>query len=523
MNILMQKDWSTLRKLLFLKGAAGESLTEYTETGNSVEFETNVAKALSGLTAAFSPIQSGSGDPSPSNVRSISGWTGVTIGHSGRNLLNLDRTVGDGGDFSNATKRILDCSKYYLGLSGTNYYQANKVSSYSIANGTIKVTVTDASYGMAFPIPVVAGEKYYIHCKIADDYTDTRLRYNFYKKDGTYLSNGTITPSNRECNKEITIPDETAMMCVIFTSPANTERTYSEICVNLSDSNFNGQYEEPKAFTSIPITFPAMGKNLFDSSTVISGTLDTNGKYASNASRTVSGYIPLKAGTYAISRKNTASINYWKAFSYTSTEGVAGKPIFNIDAASLSYTFTLADDCYIRVAFDYIVSSEDEIQLESGSTDTTYEPYTNTVYGGYVDLVAGELVVEWVSNKLSGLAWNPYSTGVWYNSTIGIRDVTKLPFCDKMTISTSGNWPQQPNGTLVFLTNKDRQVYVKKEAESKNAFLEWLEELDPTTVICLATPITYPLTPQQITTLIGDNVLWSDANEDMEVKYYKKG
>ena len=35
------------------------------------------------LTVSIEPAQSGSGDPSPTNVRPISGWTGVTVSHSG--------------------------------------------------------------------------------------------------------------------------------------------------------------------------------------------------------------------------------------------------------------------------------------------------------------------------------------------------------------------------------------------------------------------------------------------------------
>lgn len=50
------------------------------------------------LVVAFSPIQSGSGDPSPDNVRPISGRTGATITRTGSNLLDEStRTVyGDG-------------------------------------------------------------------------------------------------------------------------------------------------------------------------------------------------------------------------------------------------------------------------------------------------------------------------------------------------------------------------------------------------------------------------------------------
>lgn len=52
------------------------------------------------LTVNITPVQSGSGDPSPENVREISGWTGANISRAGTNLMNpllfQDTTVSDG-------------------------------------------------------------------------------------------------------------------------------------------------------------------------------------------------------------------------------------------------------------------------------------------------------------------------------------------------------------------------------------------------------------------------------------------
>ena len=45
---------------------------------------------LKKLTANIVPAQAGSGDPSPDNVRAISGYTGVTVTRTGKNLLNYD-------------------------------------------------------------------------------------------------------------------------------------------------------------------------------------------------------------------------------------------------------------------------------------------------------------------------------------------------------------------------------------------------------------------------------------------------
>lgn len=60
----------------------GGGLSEYTVTGNPATFTTDVARALTAFTIPFAPIQSGSGDPSPDNVRPITGITGLTVYHS---------------------------------------------------------------------------------------------------------------------------------------------------------------------------------------------------------------------------------------------------------------------------------------------------------------------------------------------------------------------------------------------------------------------------------------------------------
>lgn len=54
---------------------------------------------LKTLTANIVPAQAGSGDPSPENVRPISGYTGVTVTRSGRNILpnNAAETVTQSG------------------------------------------------------------------------------------------------------------------------------------------------------------------------------------------------------------------------------------------------------------------------------------------------------------------------------------------------------------------------------------------------------------------------------------------
>lgn len=63
--------------------------TEYTDLGPVpiASFETNVEAALRALSVSMEPIQAGTGDPSPENVRPISGRSAVTVTRAGANLF----------------------------------------------------------------------------------------------------------------------------------------------------------------------------------------------------------------------------------------------------------------------------------------------------------------------------------------------------------------------------------------------------------------------------------------------------
>lgn len=84
MNLFINKDWSTLKKLTMVKVMLSNvEYTENTATGNPATFTTNTNRALTGLTIPFTPMQTGEGDPSPENIRPISGTDHVNVFHSG--------------------------------------------------------------------------------------------------------------------------------------------------------------------------------------------------------------------------------------------------------------------------------------------------------------------------------------------------------------------------------------------------------------------------------------------------------
>ena len=59
-----------------------------------VTFDASAADIpLKQVVVDIEPVQAGSGDPSPDNVRPISGWTGCNVTRTGKNLLDIDSVI----------------------------------------------------------------------------------------------------------------------------------------------------------------------------------------------------------------------------------------------------------------------------------------------------------------------------------------------------------------------------------------------------------------------------------------------
>ena len=107
---------------------------EITGSGDVVNFypyQMSSPQYLSRLTTTIEPQQSGSGDPSPSNVRPITGFTGTNVSITGKNLLNKDNaeigTAWNGASNSAMARLIIRCqpsTTYVLSMNGTNSLSA---------------------------------------------------------------------------------------------------------------------------------------------------------------------------------------------------------------------------------------------------------------------------------------------------------------------------------------------------------------------------------------------------------------
>ena len=99
---------------------------EIVQSGNSSDssqiatFKADMSVPIKSLKVNFSPIQEGSGDPSPTNIRPISGYTGLTVKQAGVNLLQCDTfTNGSSQDVSMVGTRNADGEIESISLSGT--------------------------------------------------------------------------------------------------------------------------------------------------------------------------------------------------------------------------------------------------------------------------------------------------------------------------------------------------------------------------------------------------------------------
>lgn len=151
-----------LRQLLMLKAAGGEGPETRTVVGNPVSFRTKVAAAME-MEIPVEPVQEGSGDPSPQNVRSISGWTGANVNVAGKNccplppeetkngitlVRNADGSVTlTGTNGSGAT--YFDCISDFDSTKFAGYYLS---AGYEGTNATVRMRFTQSDYTMILNI-----------------------------------------------------------------------------------------------------------------------------------------------------------------------------------------------------------------------------------------------------------------------------------------------------------------------------------------------------------------------------------
>ena len=159
---------------------------------------------------------------------------------------------------------------------------------------------------------------------------------------------------------------------------------------------------------------------------------------------------------------------------------------------------------------------------------TTY--LTRDIFGGYVDLISGKLVVDKVMVIYDGTeTWNGANTGT--NGSMRFERVLTGVKTPPNTVSTVGIMCNEFNettadGTWVGTIGVaiDTRGYISvcqtgQQDMTLATFREFLSSNPMEVVYPLATPQTYQLTPQQVNTLVGTNNVWSEQG-NIELSYH---
>ena len=233
----------------------------YTISGPIASFTTQLAAPVQSLKVSIEPVQSGSGDPSPDNVRPISGWDSVTVQRTGKDLLDIslsNRTLVTSGQYNNTSPRAFDKPYLYIGISANNYFQYSNVNSYSVSEKSVTVNAKTTAYGLGYTVKTKPGTTYTLGYK---NKTVTTMGIGYYDADGNYLSFNNI---NQAANWTFTTPENCYNMIVVFRPTAGSDYTYEEPQLELGST---ATPYEPYQGDTYTVSFGEAG-------TVYGGTLD---------------------------------------------------------------------------------------------------------------------------------------------------------------------------------------------------------------------------------------------------------
>lgn len=162
--------------------------------------------------------------------------------------------------------------------------------------------------------------------------------------------------------------------------------------------------------------------------------------------------------------------------------------------------------------------------------DTNYEPYNGqtfpisltsagTVYGGTLDVATGELVVDRKMVNVGSLNWYKRSSGTYQRFYTEVVADIVTPSSQSVHIDiisdsyrTADNFSAllQTNGAIAVNTTGAINI-TDSNYSTANDFKTARKDVQ--IVYPLATPLTYTLTPTQITSLLGVNHIWADCGE----------
>jgi hypothetical protein len=349
---------------------------------------------------------------------------------------------------------------------------------------------------------------------------------------GNRLSDDTVGDSRRTAMANETV----SVYIQIFSGQILSNKMFYPMIrlATVSDATF-APYSNISPITGqTEVVIDDCGKNLIGKGTQIDGLVDiTTMKFIST--RNGHGYYFRTTDLPDVITMSATNGNraYYAYFNEVPADNVVCLSA-NQSQTTLPNTITVDKTYkYIHLQFSYGVQTATNIQVEAGSTATTYEPYKgktytiqlgDTIYGGELDVITGELTVDRASVDLGSLTWTTLasgrhsafiSNGKFAPTNTDIANALSSQY--KVTSATDipnidSSFCYGANGVANLLVNDSRY-----NGEDATAFKTAMNGVQ--LVYELATPYTIQLTQQQIRLLKGTNNISCNTG-DLSIKYY---
>ena len=193
-------------------------------------------------------------------------------------------------------------------------------------------------------------------------------------------------------------------------------------------------------------------------------------------------------------------------------------------SANSNAKFTTPENAYYMMfglSVAYGTTYNHDISINYPATDTAYHPHTiqtvevqlgQTVYGGTVDVTTGEMVVDRAIVDMGTLNWSKATNDKFYTVLSDMKrpGVLICSVYPQSTIARIENVPDKHIWNQGYAFSVYNVVVIDSSYTDSASFKTAMNGVQ----LCyeLAQPITITLTPKQLTTVLGTNNVWSDAD-----------
>lgn len=311
---------------------------------------------------------------------------------------------------------------------------------------------------------------------------------------------------------------------------------------------------------------PGGGVNKFNEQ-LTTGLLNSDGTVSDSSARLVSDFIPVVPGE-----------SY--AFVWPSSSGRGRGAFYDANKDLVQYEadfppsiietnvsiFTVPSGAYylrFNLTSAYGTTYNHDVSINYPSTDHSYHPYSNispisgwtganiydeaeydpdanpkvtvnfgqTVYGGTLTVNedgSGQIVADielfnfknYNQSRIQSYDYNG-KHGVYFMYGYGVTANRDAGVCNVAPVSTSATYDSDQY--MWFGVNSNHVFWIgilDALGLTFEEFKTWIQENDVIISKRIATPITIPLTPGQIQTLVGVNTVWADTNGDTTIEVY---